>query len=146
MESQTLMAQLNTMVLEANCVNYDATNKVLALYQIGTQKTPLPVASDAVSSLPKYQVDKTVKDVKLIKFHSGRNCLYLEEHASDVLLPASGGALTYMDDELFGNYVSSFDVETAGSNVTIKLEMKSGNKTYKLEETTKMRSGLVAYP
>lgn len=146
MESQTLMAQLNTMVLEANCVNYDDVNKVLALYQIETEKVALPVPSDAASSLPKYEVHKTVKDLKMIKFHGSNKQLYLEEHDTDVLLPASGGALTFYEEELLGDYVSSFDVDVEGSNVTINIEMEKQKKKYVLTETTKMRSGLVTYP
>lgn len=146
MESQTMMAQLNTMVLEANCVNYDAAHKVLALYQIETEKVALPVPSDATSSLPKYEVHKKVKDLKMIKFNGSNKQLYLEEHDTDVLLPASGGALAYSEDELLGDYVTSFDVDVNGSNVTIRMRMEKQNKKYELVETTKMRSGLVTYP
>ena len=37
MESQTLMAQLNTMIMESNCVKYDDVNNALILYQIDYQ-------------------------------------------------------------------------------------------------------------
>lgn len=141
-----MMAQLNTMVLEANCVNYDSTHKVLALYQIETEKVALPVPTDATSSLPKYEVHKTVKDLKMIKFNGASNKLYLEEHDADVLLPASGGALSFSEDELLGDYVSYFDVDVEGSNVTIRMRMEKQKKKYELVETTKMRSSLVTYP
>ena len=34
MESQTLMAQMSTMIMESNCVKYDKDNNTLALYQV----------------------------------------------------------------------------------------------------------------
>ena len=144
MESQTLMAQLNTMIMEANCVKYDSASKTLVLYQIGTKKTAMPVASGAVSKIPNYQIEKNITDQKMIKQQAGK--LYLSETNHEVATPASGGGVSCAPDELLADYVNSFDVAVKGNKVTVSFEMKSGKKKYKLDETTKIRNGLVTYP
>ena len=45
MESQTLMAQMSTMIMESNCVKYDKDNNTLALYQVELKSTALPAVS-----------------------------------------------------------------------------------------------------
>ena len=49
-------------------------------------------------------------------------------------------------EELLSDYVNDFKVDIKGSNVTVSFAMKSGKKTYKIDETTKIRNGLVVYP
>lgn len=191
MESQTLMAQLNTMIMESNCVKYDDTNNALILYQVYTKKLPKellngsstaapsasapavsadpaataqpeatagqtadPSASAAASADPassetptdsKYKELKVVTDLKIIKFDGHK--LYLEEHNSDADLPAERPeGLNCKEEELLSDYINDFKAEIKGSNVTVSFEMKSGKKTYKIDETTKIRNGLVVYP
>lgn len=145
MESQTLMAQMSTMIMEANSITYDTEKKVLILNQVEESKTPLPAASGSTDPV-KYQVNKTLKDMKLIKYDSTSKKLYLQESNSDIWNIASSGAISYSDDELFSDYINKFDVSIDGSNVTISFEMKSSNRTYKIDETTKVRNKLVVYP
>jgi prepilin-type N-terminal cleavage/methylation domain-containing protein len=144
MESQTLMAQLSTMIMESNCVYYDDANKALVLYQIKTLKMPKATVSVSGGSKSKYEEIKVVKDQKLIKFRNGK--LYLEEHDAMTAVPPTGSALSYKPEELFADYMNSFKADIDGSKVTVSFEMKSGKKTYKIDETTKIRNGLVVYP
>ena len=144
MESQTLMAQLNTMIMESICVKYDDVNNALILYQIDCKKTATPAPSGAASAAPEYVQVKNVTDLKIIKFDGQK--LYLEEHKSDAALPASRGGLNCQPEELLSDYVNDFKVDIKGSNVTVSFAMKSGKKTYKIDETTKIRNGLVVYP
>ena len=187
MESQKVMEQLSTMIMESNCVKYDSANNALILYQVVVKKIPMPSSSGAapagtvapVSAVPataapeasavpgtaapaasgtpgvtaaptpaadsKFQQVKTVKDLKIIKFDGKK--LYLEEHSGDAALPADRSeGLNCKTEELFSDYVDSFNVGIEGNNVTVSFEMKSGNKTYKIDETTKIRNGLVVYP
>jgi prepilin-type N-terminal cleavage/methylation domain-containing protein len=149
MESQTLLAQINTMILEANKVVYDDTdpnNPVLALYKIETEKVAVPVPSGETASKAEYTVNKTLKDVKLIKMNSSKGKLYLQESSTDVALPSSGGAMTYSDEELFSDYMDSFDVSIDGSAVTVTIGMKEAKQSYTASATTKIRNGLVTYP
>jgi prepilin-type N-terminal cleavage/methylation domain-containing protein len=146
MESQILLAQINTMILEANYASYDSANNVLALYTMKQQRVALPTPSAAVAGTPEYTTTKTVDKLKIIKFKSSNNCLYLQDSSVDVTLPASGGSLDYPDDELFSKYMDSFDVVVDGSSVTVKIGMKAGKQKYKATATTKMRNGLISYP
>jgi prepilin-type N-terminal cleavage/methylation domain-containing protein len=149
MESQTLLAQINTMILEANKVVYDDTdpaNPVLALYQIETEKVAVPVPSDGTVSKKEYTVNKTLKDVKLIKMNSSEGKLYLQESSTDITLPASGGALSYSDEELFSDYMDSFSASVDGSAVTVTIGMKEAKQKYTASSTTKIRNSLVTYP
>ncbi len=143
MESQTLMAQMNTMIQEANYAEYDAANKVLLLYQTEEQHMPGPSGSAPGTNVI---VSKTVTDMKLIKLDTSRNHLYLGEYDHNVLKPASGGALTYSDDELFAEYVEDFSAVVEGNKVTVTLQMKSGRRTYSVDVTTKIRNKVVAPP
>ena len=87
---------------------------------------------------------KTVKDLKVIQFKDGK--LYLNEHNADVALPASGGSVSCTEDDLLSDYISDFKVGIDGNKVTVSFDMKSGKKTYKIDETTKVRNGMVVYP
>jgi prepilin-type N-terminal cleavage/methylation domain-containing protein len=147
MDSQTLLAQINTMIMEANQVSYDSANQVLALYKIKQERVALPMPSDGSSSTPQYTTNKTVTDIKVIKLDSAAKRLYLKEEDHDIVLPASGGSLSFdADEELFSEYMDSFDVDVDGSNVTVTIGMKSGKQKYKASATTKIRNGLVSYP
>lgn len=149
MESQTVLAQINTMILESNQVSYDAANQVLVLYQIQKERVALPMPSDGSLSTPQYTTNKTVTDLKMIKMDASTNRLYLEEHTSDadtVILPASGGPLSYEPDEILSDYMDSFNVTVDGSSVTVDIGMKSGKQSYQASATTKIRNGLVTYP
>ena len=95
-------------------------------------------ASGSASVAPKYVQVKNVTDLKIIKFDGQK--LYLEEHKSDAALPASRGGLNCQPEELLSDYVNDFKVDIKGSNVTVSFAMKSGKKTYKIDETTKIRS------
>lgn len=146
MESQTVMAQLNTMIMEANMVNYDSTNHVLTLYQIET----LPATAGSVS------IPKQVNDIKFIQFKN--NKLYLYEHDHDQLKPASGGSVDcagcgkYTADGLLADYIEDFYVTPEGdlpadnTAVTVHLKMKSGIQSYDAEAITKIRNKLVTNP
>jgi hypothetical protein len=137
------------MILEANKVVYDDTdpaNPVLALYQIETEKVAVPVPSDGTVSKKEYTVNKTLKDVKLIKMNSSEGKLYLQESSTDITLPASGGALSYSNEELFSDYMDSFSVKIDGSAVTVTVGMKEAKQKYKASSTTKIRNSLVTYP
>lgn len=144
MESQTLMAQLSTMIMESNCAYYDDANNALVLYQIKSVKMPKTSAPASGGSDTKYQEIKTVQDQKLIKFQNGK--LYLEEHDATTAIPPTGNALSCKPEELFADYMNSFKATIDGNKVTVAFEMKSGKKTYKIDETTKIRNGLVVYP
>lgn len=143
MESQTLMAQMTTMIQEANYAEYDSANNCLLLYQTEVQHVPVPTGAP-VGSSPT--ITKNVKDMKLIKFDDTKNNLYLGQHDHNVLKPASGGALTYADDELFAEYVETFQAAVDGNKVTVTLGMKSGSRTYSVDVTTKIRNKVVAPP
>lgn len=143
MESQTLMAQMNTMIQEANYAEYDAANKVLLLYQTEEQHLPGPTGSAPGTNTI---ISKTVKNMKLIKLDTLRHNLYFGEHDHNVLKPASGGALTYSDDELFAEFVEDFHAVVEGNKVTVTLQMKSGRRTYSVDVTTKIRNKVVAPP
>ncbi len=145
MESQTLMSQMSTMIMEANNVCYDPAKKVLILNQVELSKTALPMASGEVGK-PKYQTNKTLKDMKLIKYDSASRKLYMQESNSDIWNVVSSGAISYSEDELFADYINAFDVEVKGNNVRVSFQMKSSNRTYKVDETTKVRNGMVVYP
>lgn len=146
MESQTLLAQLNTMIMESNMAHYDDTNKVLTLYQIDT----LPATTGAVS------IPKQVTNVKFIQQVGDQ--LFFYEHDHDQTKPASGGSIAcsgcskYTSDGLLSDYISDFSVTPVGdvplgdSNVTVHLQMKSAKRTYDAEITSKIRNKLVTYP
>lgn len=146
MESQTVMAQLNTMIMESNMVNYDPVNQVMTLYQIET----LPATAGAVS------IPTKVRNVKFIQYKNEK--LYLYEHDHDQIKPASGGSVScsgcgkYTSDGLLAEYIESFSVTPEGDlnkdckTVTIHLGMKNGIKKYDADVTTKIRNKLIAYP
>lgn len=146
MESQTLLAQLNTMIMESNMAHYDDTNKVLTLYQIDV----LPASTGAVS------IPKQVTNVKFIQQVGDQ--LYYYEHDHDQTKPASGGSVDcggcskYTPDGLLSDYISDFSVTPEGyvplnSNaVTVHLQMENNKKKYDAEITSKIRNGLVTYP
>ena len=67
MESQTLMAQMSTMIMESNCVKYDKDNNTLALYQVELKSTALPAVSGTPGATPVCQQTKTVKDLKAVQ-------------------------------------------------------------------------------
>lgn len=149
MESQTLLAQLNTMIMESNSAHYDDTNHILTLYQIKT----IPATAGAVSG---GAVTKEVKDTKFIQLKN--NKLYLYEHDHDQTKPASGGSVDcggcgkYTSDGLLADYMEDFTVTPKGAlpegnnAITVHLKMKSGKRTYDAEATTKIRNKLVTYP
>lgn len=151
MESQTVMAQLNTMIMESNMVNYDKVNHVLTLYQIEN----LPTTAGAVSP------PKQVNNIKFVEYKDEK--LYLYEHDHDQTRPASGGSVEcsgcseYIAGEpieahLLAEYIEDFSVTPQGDltkespTVTITLKMKSGIQKYNADATTKIRNKLVAYP
>ena len=70
----------------------------------------------------------------------------LNEHNTDAALPASGGSVSCTEDDLLSDYISDFKVGIDGNKVTVSFDMKSGKKTYKIDETTKVRNGMVVYP
>ncbi len=161
MEAQTLMAQLNTMVMESNQAVYDDTNKILTLYQIQKKSypistavgaTPLPTAPAGVSPYPSPGADdkflnvKMVKDKKFIKFDRTKHKLYLEEHDNDAVNPASSGSISYPQDELFADYIDDFSVTVDKNEVTVHLSMKCKQKTFNADTTMKIRNQMVTYP
>ena len=70
----------------------------------------------------------------------------MQESNSDIWNVVSSGAISYSEDELFADYINDFDVEVKGNNVRVSFQMKSSNRTYKVDETTKARNGMVVYP
>ena len=70
----------------------------------------------------------------------------MQESNSDIWNVVSSGAISYSEDELFADYINAFDVEVKGNNVRVSFQMKSSNRTYKVDETTKVRNGMVVYP
>lgn len=152
MESQTLLAQINTMIMESNSVHYDDANNILTLYQI--EKKYVPATGSAMTSPdPTYVETKTVKEMKFIKFDKSKHELYLYEHNHDQLKPASGGSIAcspacalYSSDALFSEYIDQFRVTVDNNDVTIHLGMKSGKVKYDVDATTKVRNQLITYP
>ncbi len=152
MESQTLLAQINTMIMESNSVHYDEANDILTLYQISTRNVPVTGGS-IHSGNSNFIETKTVEKMKFIKYDSQNDELYLYEHDHDQLKPASGGSIScspecalYTDDALFSEFISKFDVSIDGSNVTIHLGMENGKIDYEVDATSKIRNKLVTYP
>lgn len=152
MESQTLLAQMNTMILEANSAHYDNENHILTLYQIESRSLPATSGSIGTGD-SKFIESKTVKNMKFIQFDEAENKLYLYEHDHDQIKPASGGSIEcspncdlYSADALFAEYIEKFDVSIEENNVTIHLGMKSGKVKYEVDATTKIRNKLVTYP
>ncbi len=152
MESQTLLAQINTMIMESNSVHYDKTNKILTLYQVECKSHPVTAGSINADG-KEYIETKTVKEMKFIKFDEGSKKLYLYEHNHDQLKPASGGSIQcspecalYNGDALFSEFVNKFDVSINGNNVTIHLGMEKKLSKYEVDATSKIRNKLVTYP
>ena len=152
MESQTLLAQINTMIMESNSVHYDKDNNILTLYQMECKSVPATSGS-ILTGNEKYVETKTVKEMKFIKFDSAKNELYLYEHDHDQVKPASGGSVDcspecslYTSDGLFSEFVNKFDVSIDGNNVTIHLAMENGKVDYEVDATSKIRNKLVTYP
>lgn len=152
MESQTLLAQINTMIMESNSVHYDEANDVLTLYQIECKSIPTTAGSIGADD-KKFIETKTVKEIKFIKYDSTDKKLYLYEHNHDQLKPADGGSLectpecsAYSGQALFAEYISKFKVSVDKSNVTIQLGMENGKIDYEVDATSKIRNKLVTYP
>lgn len=152
MESQTLLAQMNTMILEANSAHYDSENHILTLYQMESRSLPATSGSIGAGD-SKFVESKTVKNMKFIQFDEAENKLYLYEHDHDQIKPASGGSIEcspncdlYSADALFAEYIEKFDVSIEENKVTIHLGMKNGKVKYEVDATTKIRNKLVTYP
>lgn len=152
MESQTLLAQINTMIMESNSVHYDKDNDILTLYQIDS-KSVAATAGSIGANKDGFVETKTVKKMKFVKYDSAKQELYLYEHDHDQIKPASGGSIScapecalYDSDALFAEYVNKFEVTINGSNVNIHLGMKKQNSSYEVDATSKIRNKLITYP
>ncbi len=145
MESQTLLSQINTMILEANNAVYDSTTNSLTLYQIETVNEATVTADPLTSTAPVYTETRSIVNRKVIYFDSASSSLYLDEE-SGAALPVSGTAMTISQDRLMSSYIDSFGVDVDGNRVVVKLGMKNGKRTFNADTTTKMRSRLVPLP
>ncbi len=134
METQTLLSQINTMILESDNAVYDAAKKTLTLYQIDTTNVKSPTSGGIT-------VEKNLKNKKVIYFDTATSSLYLEEYADD-----RTPACTASEDRLLAQYIDSFQTVIDKNKVTVTLEMKNKRRSYKADVTTKMRNGLVEYP
>lgn len=140
-EAQTLLGQMNTMILEADSAVFDdsdADKPVLTLYQVDTKNNKS--ATSGAVTVEKTAVRKKVIYLDKTNEINGAYNLYLEQYDDDSIPALSGG-----QDALFANYVESFEVDIQDSQVTVNLGMKNHKRSFQADITTKMRNGLVTY-
>lgn len=134
MESQTLLSQINTMILQSDNAVYDSSENTLTLYQMATKN----VVSATNGSIT---MQKEVTGKKVIYFDAGTSSLYLEEYSDD-----AAPACTPSEERLFSSYIDSFATLVDGNKVTLKLQMKNNKQKFNASVTSKIRNKLITYP
>lgn len=140
-EAQTIMNQIREHVLEGNNTQFDVTDKVLTIYH-----------SDG-------NPGTTTDPVELIWFNSADHHLYLYNTTmsqKNTVLTDIRNGLTDIDN-LMGEYVRDFTVTpgnlftfdstgTAGTTITVELQLSYNNRDFSLTEDMKMRNRIVTIP
>lgn len=138
-ETQTIMNQIRTRVLEGNNTQYD--DNVLTIYH-----------SDGNAAT-------TADAVELIWFNNINHNMYLYlttiGQKDTVLTDIRNGVVR--EDNLMGEHVSGFKVTpsdlftfestgTSGTTITVELEMDYNNRSFSLSEDMKLRNRIVNIP
>lgn len=142
MESQVLMEQMSTWIMEGNWVKViDEADgsKTLVIYEIPRQvdssKLPIGVSINQESTK------------RMIGIEDGKLYMKVVEHIADPYSDPDVG-ITTADATLencIGEYVTEFTPVVDASNqdkVTVKLKLQSGTREYELEDMIKVRNEL----
>ena len=112
MEAQTILNQLNQMIMES-------TNVVFS-----------DIDGDSDDDLKIYNNDKGY--IITITFDSVNHELLFAKEVR--------GAVNTPTNELFGQYVTNFSVTGSGATIEIALALKQGDNTYSIENQVKIRN------
>lgn len=150
MEAQTVMNQINNLVIEGNNIEFNGTDR-LTIYHTDNDST-------------------TYDKSEVIWFDVSQNRLYLYLINSDVESIAMNNEIATqsgLEDNLLGEYVVDFSAtlgelpaaltpaptsfeyrrqDASGATITVTLQMETQNKTYLAQQDIKLRNRVVNIP
>ncbi|MCR5202553.1 MAG: type II secretion system GspH family protein [Lachnospiraceae bacterium] len=135
LQTQTLMAQLETMAMQSQYITYDSSTNTLVFY------TP----DRTVAKTSDYGT-KAASNIKVVQYDGTKKCLYFKEYDDpDTTIPS-----IVSDENLMAEYVESFNanVSKIDTNGSVKIGVTMKNKIAKFSDTQtfKIRNEVASGP
>lgn len=149
MESQVLMEQMSTWIMEGNKVvvyeDVATGDKTLIIYEIPRYVDPNKIPPDPAPGAPAPSVpDATKRKIGIV---DGKLYMTVESlaHPYDMTLNGMSSADAVLEN-CIGEYVTEFTPavdSTDADKVTIQLKLEAGTREYELEDVIKVRNELL---